>query len=305
MKKIIRYSLLVALLINGLSCRDEDKVPYPDMNQNIGAITLVDPNPDKMYFNALNDLALEEIEFELDVDDFDVTEIVSVDLQLVYTEKDALVDIEGNPTDSVYAPMIVGNLSTFPSTVRLTGQEIADLLGKDISDLKVGDNFLITFPILTGDGRRLTVALNSDLCNEPAQPSFGGCSFQWSISCPSDLAGEYTLELLASNIGPENFKSPMNATIMELAASYYQLSDGTLDIFGPDFPIGMRFTEVCSEISIVGPSVEYPDLVIFDQGANCSYDQATGVITFDVIYNSASCCGLAGIEYTFTATPVN
>ena len=192
-RKILRSILLIMVFLAFYACRDEDLMPAPDINDPsiIGAVTLVTSNPDRLFFNALNPLDAEYIEFELDINDFGVTEVVSVDVELVFTDKDRVWDpLRQEYHDSIHTAINVGSITSFPSTFQLTGQQVADAVGfGTVDSLAVGDLFQLTFPINTGDGRRLTVALNSDLCNEPAQPSFGGCSFIWGVSCPSELNG--------------------------------------------------------------------------------------------------------------------
>lgn len=194
----LKYILIFTLILAYFSCRDESTLPYPNINEHVGAVTNVETNPDKSFFNALNDLSTEEIEFNLDVNGFNITDVNTVDLELVFTQLGILLDLEGNPRDSVWAPVLLSSVGSFPSTVTVTGQQAADALGVTVDDFKVGDSFQLTFPIHTADGRRLTVALNSDLCNEPVQPSFGGCSYSWNIACPSDIGGSMTYEILDS-----------------------------------------------------------------------------------------------------------
>lgn len=194
----IKHILIFALVLAYFSCRDESTLPYPDINEYAGAVTNLETNPDKSFFNALNDLATEEVEFSIDVNGFKLTTVNSVDLELEFTQLGVLLDLEGKPRDSIWAPVLISNVTSFPSTVTVNGQQVADALGLSVDDFAVGDGFQLTFPIHTDDGRVLTVALNSDLCNEPVQPSFGGCSYRWSISCPSDISGSVNYEILDS-----------------------------------------------------------------------------------------------------------
>ena len=170
MKKFrIKYIFAITLFLAYFSCRDESTLPYPDINEHVGAVTNVETNPDKSFFNALNDLAAEEIEFSLDVNGFNITTVSSVDLELVFTQLGVLLDLEGKPRDSVWAPVLVSSIASFPSTVTVTGQHVADALGVSVDDFEVGDSFQLTFPIHTADCRRLTVSLKSDLCNDPVK----------------------------------------------------------------------------------------------------------------------------------------
>ncbi len=284
MRNTIKY-IVSAILIFGIysSCTNEDLKPYPRMEDNYGAVTLVEMNPDKTYYNAINDIAAEEVEFTLDVNDFGVTDVNSIDVELVFTQKDVLVDLEGNPADSVWATVLLETVTSLPATLNYNGQEIANAIGIDIDDLKVGDNFLLTFPINTADNRRLTVALSSSLCNEPLQPSFGGCSVQWGISCPSAIpTGTWEVYIVASDV---TYEVEINAST---SAGAYTMPNFNLD-YQPGFyltfdelPISGGFTDVCNTLYLnkVGDhDVQWTSVGV--------YDPVNQTITFDEISDPA------------------
>ncbi len=182
--KITFLSLCLLCLLN--ACDEERWGNIPNLNDHIGAITLIDVNEDKSFYDASIGLAGQEVEFMIDVDGFEVTEVTSVDIELTFTEKDATSDPEGNPADLSYDPVMIKTVSTFPSTVTISVEETVTAIKTfkpafTIDSLAVGDQFNLAFPITTADGRRLTTALNSDLCQEPVQPSFGGCSVAWAV----------------------------------------------------------------------------------------------------------------------------
>ncbi len=279
MKKIsLKHILLIVLMLGYFACRDESTLPYPDINEHVGAVTNLETNPDKSFFNALNDLSGEEVEFTIDVNGFNITQVSSVDIELVFTQFGILEDLEGNPRDSIWAPILYTTVSSFPNTVNITGQQVADILGLDPDDFAVGDSFILTFPINTSDGRRLTVALNSDLCNEPVQPSFGGCSFQWGVSCPSDIPeGIWEVYIVSSDV-------TYDVEIIDDGAGFYSIPNFNLD-FQPPFydtfdglPISGGFTDVCNTIFLnkVGDyGVQWTGTGI--------YDPINQTITFDEI----------------------
>ncbi|MDX1627916.1 MAG: hypothetical protein R3345_04405, partial [Fulvivirga sp.] len=214
-------------------------------------------NPDKNFFNLLApSLANEEVEFTVDVDGFELTEITSVDVELVYTEKGAIFDpFREEFVDSTYAPVILENLTSFPATVTITGQEVADALNIPVDSLEVGDAFQVTLPIHTADGRRLTVALNSDLCNEPAQPSFGGCGVAWSVACPSEIpTGDWETAVSPDPGACNLFQSAgFTPTLTDLGAGQYQLSNFDYGYFGNCCGnIRAIFNDVCNTITLTG-----------------------------------------------------
>jgi hypothetical protein len=170
MKHLRKYSALAfAAVLLLASCRDDDWSPYPDWNDNVGAATKIQVNASRNSFRLGQGIANEYLEFTLDVDGYEITEVKEVDLMLVFTE--------GSPAKPALPAVLLKKVSTFPSTVQVTAQEVADLIGGGwtINDFQAGDRFQLTFPIHTVDGRKLTVALASEVCVQPAQPMFGSC----------------------------------------------------------------------------------------------------------------------------------
>ena len=254
------------ILFSAIACRDESLNPAPDMNDHIGAITLITPNPNRTFFDLTQPLAGQYIEFTIDVDGFDVTQVNSVDLELVFTENDRLFDpFQQVPVDSVYDPVVVKSVTTFPSTVQVSADEVVEALGlSSVNDIEVGDIFNLTFPIHTEDGRRLTVALNSELCNQPGQPSFGGCNVQWVATCPSDLSGTFNFSTTNITGDVTQGANPAacgigvtgTATFTDLGGGRYAISDATYgqyDCAWNDNPAtGVILVDVCNEVSLTG-----------------------------------------------------
>jgi len=267
MKKIAIVSLMATMLVALNSCRDEDWNPAPDVNDNIGAVTKLQINPDRTFFNALNPLEDEFVEFTVDVDGFDVTEVSKVEILFTYTENDAVYDpFQEIYVDSVYTAVVVGEVSSFPATVQFTGQQAAEALGKDVADFEVGDSFNLTFPIYSADGRKFTVALASELCNQPGQPSFGGCNVAWAIACTSDLAGNYDYELVdlmfaGSVIDPGPYNG--SGTLTASSPGIYRFTDHTFGWWDAIYGAGPgaaapSLVDVCENLSWAGAD-EYGD----------------------------------------------
>jgi hypothetical protein len=267
MKRISKYLFsLLLIFVAAVACRDEDLERRPSMDDNIGAITKVTANPDRTFFNLLNPLADEFVEFDLDVDGFNVTKINSVDIELVFTEKDRVYDpFQDEYVDSVYAPVVIKSVSTFPATIQITGQEVVEALGlTSVADFEVGDEFNVTFPINTADGRRLTVALNSELCNQPGQPSFGGCNVRWVVTCPSDLGGTFNYSTtnitgdVSQGANPAACGTGVSGTVTftDQGGGIYSISDATFgqyDCAWNDSPAtGVFLNDVCNKLSLSG-----------------------------------------------------
>jgi hypothetical protein len=307
MKTILKYILIAIMVsVSTIACRDESLNPLPDMNDNIGAVTLIAVNPDRTFYNLSNPLADEFVEFTIDVDGFGITKINSVDLELIYTEKGRVYDpFQDIYVDSVYDAVLIKTVSTFPITVQITPAEIATALGISMDDLELGDNFNVVFPINTADGRRLTTALNSELCNQPAQPSFGGCNVQWSLTCPSAIPlGTYTAVSTATSTDACPPTNPLvdftyEVELTSTAAGKYEVSDFFAGVYidwygacyGYDFETPASFTDVCNDLSF-----SFQDAFDATVQGTGTYDSNTGVITYSWVNDF-------GDEGTTTLTP--
>ena len=184
-----------------MSCTDESLDPRPDLNENVGAVTKI--TTDATFFDLLLPMANQTVTLTIDVDGFDLTEISSVDILLTYVDQNGTDDPFQGLIPKVYSNIMLSNVTSFPSgDITFTGQQLADAIeGVEVDTFDLGDTFSLTFPIHTVDGRTLTVALSSDLCNEPAQPSFGGCEVGWAVACPSDLATAVDYTIIATSGG--------------------------------------------------------------------------------------------------------
>ena len=151
-----------------VSCRDDDWAPYPDWNNHIAAATKIVVNPARNAFRLSNGIANEYLEFNLNVDGYEVTPVQEVQIMFKFTE--------ASPPRPLPA-MLLKTVTSFPSDVRVTPDEAAAAIGGGFTaaDFQAGDTFQLTFPIITTDGRKFTVAVTSELCVQPAQPLFGSC----------------------------------------------------------------------------------------------------------------------------------
>ncbi len=267
MKKILLYIMIVGLVFSSCELDDEDFGPrIPNFNENIGAITLINVNPDANFFNALNPLEDEKVEFELDVDGFGVTEISSVDVEVTYTAVGRLPnpDPDGDPLDQVFDPVLVESVTTFPATITINATDLAGLLGVTVDSFRVGDNFRALFPINTADGKRLKVAVNSDLCQQPAQPSFGGCNVDWGVTCPvsDDFAvGTYQMEYVN---GPAGIFSDREVVLTVAGPTSRSMP---VTYFG--FDLSLTINLVCGEVTVPeqGAGVGCTNGIIWGQGS--------------------------------------
>ncbi len=324
MKRIINIWAIGLVISVVSSCVDDDKLFELD-DFEVGALPNMQRtsnDPGYIDFQDLDQATMElMVDFVIDVpqsDDGGLTnggdgrehtstefaEVSSVQLAVSYN----------GASSSVIESGVISEVTSWPATFTFKGvQDLIDAIpslnSKD--DIQLGDVFTFVCGVTLADGRELpafiTDASGNSLPNYSVNFAGSGNNpgFEYAISylvtCPSDLAGNYTSTVLSSNIALSNFRTPQPVTVTGSGGSYI-LSDGTADIFGPDFPLGLAFSEICGEIFITPGSIEFPTLVIYDLNS-ATYDPVTDVITFDITYNANSCCGLPGIQYVLQIEP--
>lgn len=293
MKRIIYYSLSLLLFgVFAISCNEEDNDHLVVDVVSAGSVRAIVP----AEFSFLNFEDLPNAKYVMDLTAYDFEDgnlIESYDIYGTYTSY-----VFGETSDRV----LLESVTSFPSRVEFTAAELAQAFGvpNGIDGLSGGDTFAFDMEVQMKDGRTFTAANTSDdiVLENNSRGTFFLNTF---VGCPSALAGTYTLDLVSSNIPASNFTTPLDATIVALTPGVYTIDDGTMGLFGT--PVGLQFAEICGEITVTEPSVNFATLVIYNQLAGTSFDPATGVITFDLVLDDNTCCGAAGIEFKFTATP--
>ncbi|GAA3602651.1 hypothetical protein Q4Q39_13560 [Flavivirga amylovorans] len=207
-----------------------------------------------------------------------------------------------------YTSVLFTNV-TLPGDFSLTTNDVIAAFSElsSTDDFKLGDVLTVSARFTMSDGRVLSLLNDDGTDNTGTTVSNSGlfaAKISYPVSCPTMLEGNYISTVIASSLPiAGNFRSPQPVTITQPAAGTYNLSDGTADIFGPDFPVALEFTDVCGTITVTENSIPFGAQVAWVQGAGTSLDQDTGVITLDLTYTATSCCGLAGIQFTLQLTP--
>ncbi|MGM5468794.1 hypothetical protein ACS386_00810 [Flavobacteriaceae bacterium LMO-SS05] len=297
MKNIKIIILTIAIAILGFSCDNDSGTSalvletgaVPNIVKTPGSETIID----LVKLNNGENLTLT---FKVEVGQGDP---VSTDIIAV------LITAAG----PVYKATLASNIS-LPQDYSVTTNDIvaafAELNSSD--DLKLGDVLRISTRFTMSDGRVLSLLNNDGTDNTGTTLSNSKLVtviINYPVSCPTMLEGNYISTVVSSNIPiAGNFRTPQPVVITQPSAGTYNLSDGTADIFGPDFPIALEFTDVCGTITVKEPSIPFPTQVLWATNS-ATLDQATGIITLDLTYTATSCCGLAGIQYTLVLTPVN
>lgn len=183
----------------------------------------------------------------------------------------------GNPTSmdlkafwttasgNLYGPVILdSNITTFPKTYNLSGADIlaafSELSSED--DIAVGDKLTIFTSVHLVDGRSL------ELLNAKAKPNYNASDFnqypglkiiqEYSVSCPSNLGGIYTVISNGENTDgqPAAVNLPYTVTLTDKGGGNYTISDGVAgvyifwySIYGYNFETVGKMTDVCGSLS--------------------------------------------------------
>lgn len=184
------------------------------------------------------------------------------------------VDVLGSLNNTAASSFqTIETVSTLPATISISAADAGSTLGKEASELELGDVFRFTFRTNFSDG---TSALSAASVTIP-------------VSCPSNLAGTYTASSDASSTDPccteplEGFESEV--TITAISDGVYKLSDFSAGVYmefyavygiTPAIDLSATIRDVCNQISFdpfnepFGTAIE----------ASGSYDPATQTLTY-------------------------
>jgi hypothetical protein len=274
--------MLLAVFIG--SCEDEEKYPLPDITRS--TIPVFIPGDSDTGFIDFMDFDASNISFN--VDKLGTEEVISIDVLVTFN----------NAATGEAEIITYSTVNTFPQAINLTFDQLIALFPEEVltqDTLGLGDSFVVGGNVLLADGRYLSGGYSpSVVANESV-------FIIYNVACVSALAGTYDLTLISGSNGEAAALS--DQTITEISPGYYEISDGTMDIFGPDFPVKYRFTDICSNLTADGASVDFGTQIKIRFNAGTTVDPVTGEITFDIEYVAPSCCGLLGVKTVFKATP--
>lgn len=284
MKNQINYIACILLTLFIGSCRDEDKNPIPDFTKSSIPV-FFQKETDTGFINFVD---LDETSLSFDVDRQGTEGVSSIDVLVTF-----------NNTETGESETVThSTVSSFPHNISLTIDQLIALFPGEVvtrDTLTLGDSFVVGGNVLLEDGRYLEGGYSPNVvANDPVYLTY-------NVACASDLAGVYDLTLVSGTNGEAG--SLDNVVIAQVSPGYYEIADATMDIFGPNFPIAYRFTDICGNLTADAESVDFGSQITIKFNPGTSIDPATGVITFSIEYISPSCCGLAGIKTVYTATP--
>jgi len=284
MKIQTRYIALLFLVVFICSCKDEEKYPVPDFTRSSIPVFL-QGDTDTGFVNFM-DLGVTALSFS--VDRLGSETVNSIDVWVTFNNSET-----GESETVEY-----NTVTSFPQQVDLSFDQLINLFPDEVATadtLSLGDSFVVGGNVLLADGRYLIGGYSpSVVANDPVYLTY-------NVACASDLAGTYDFNLVSGS--DTEVASLSNQTIVQRTPGYYEISDISMDVFGPNFPLKYRFTDICGNLIPDAQSVDFGTQVVVKFNAGTVINYETGEITFDIEYIAPSCCGLLGIKTVFTATP--
>lgn len=283
MKNQLKYIALILAVFIG-SCVDEEKNPVPDFTRS--SIPVFTPDNSDTGFIDFLDPQTSHISFSVDKKGTEAVQ--NIDVTITFN----------NSQTGASNTVTLSTVSSLPQGISLTFDELLAQFPSDVvtaDTLGLGDSFVVNGNVLLADGRYLTAAYSpSVIANDQVLLTY-------NVACASNLAGTYDLTLVSGD--NDEATSLTNQTITQVSPGYYEISDMTMDIFGPNFPVKYRFTDICGNLTADVGSVDYGTQITVKLNPETTIDPVTGEITFAIEYISPSCCGLQGIKTVFKATP--
>jgi hypothetical protein len=283
MKNQLRYIALMLAVCIG-SCVDEEKNPIPDFTRS--SIPVFTPGTSDTGFIDYLDFGNSNLSFA--VDKKGTEPVQNIDVTITFN----------NSQTGVSNMVKLSTVSSMPQEINLTFDELLAQFSPEVvtaDTLGLGDSFVVNGNVLLADGRYLTASYS------PSVVANDQVFLTYNVACASNLGGTYDLTLVSGDNG--EVSSLSNQTITQVSPGYYEISDMTMDIFGPNFPVKYRFTDICGTLTADVGSVDYGTQITVKINPGTSIDPVTGEITFEIEYIAPSCCGLEGIKTVFKATP--
>lgn len=128
-------------------------------------------------------------------------------------------------------------------------------------------------------GEKLTIVVNITASDVPVNPNFATATHTIQITCPSDLAGDYSANAVGVDDRGDAFNYNYDETLVEVAPGNYQISDlsgGMEPNVWSNPPVEAILVDVCGEISLDEANFDYIYGYSILSG---SVDSSTGVIT--------------------------
>jgi len=255
MKNIYILSLFLAVFALNTSCDDDGGTSaVPTTNGALPDFAVVAGSSAFIDLTGLDDLKLQ---FTVGVG---VGEPTSFDLKAFYLTVDGYL----------YGPIVLdAGVTTFPKEYSITGTDLVGAFSElsSADDIQVGDVLKLFTSYTFKDGSQI------DILNSKAEPNYLASDFntysdftvklEYVVSCPSDLAGTYTVLSSGSSTdsGPTPDENPIvdypyTVVLTDNGGGNYTVSDGFAglyilwyDIYGISGETPGNFTDICGELS--------------------------------------------------------
>lgn len=254
MKKYNILFLLALLTLGG--CILDNSGELADQKTS-GAATIDIPPNQPFIFGAT-----ESIDLVIDATKFsDESNIKSVMIQKSFEGANASV-----------TGLDAGSVTSYPSTVSFSIDELLSGLGITIDEVGAGDTWTFNYVVTLNDGRVLNPAGTTSV----------------PFSCQSDLAGMYSVTTTYGyhDFLPSESTNTIDVEITETGPGQYEVFDfsgglysqGAYATYYGTSSFTVTFNDVCNSISWTDQSDTWGPVVPLDGGVN-SVDPVTGVIT--------------------------
>ena len=287
------FLLIIATVLVLASCRNEDLVRFPELEDGANVRVVVDPN--SSFFNFEN---LEAARFKYDVYSLN-TNIEKVDIFIYF------VPINGDPQvrklleTFTQADFDAGNGKI---SREYSAQQMVDLFGLgSLDNLAGGDAFNFRNVTTLANGRVFSDStivsdapafgtnrpgsITANIIAATASTSFTS-SFSTFVGCPSSLGGRYKVVTTATSTDgccPTEITVEYETTITQTGATNYTLTDFSSGTYAAWYcapyalcastfeGLGATALDVCGSVSLAAP--------YWGSAGEGSVDDGTGVIT--------------------------
>ncbi len=277
-KTTIIASITLVLLVISSCLKDEDLIRYPDFKK--GALPNLTKDTTLASFIDRNNFSITNVAFDFSVQEG--SEETESAIIMVYYNKSEGYEYE--------------TITSWPATITVTADKLQNIIPAsvlDVGNLEVGDEFSFTADLILKDGTKIksvtplgNIAYSADFQTQThVERSY---IVTYRVSCPSDLAGTYTVLSSGTSTdgGAEN--NPISnyeytVTLTDNGGGEYTISDGVAGvyiqwytIYGYTFETQGVLIDVCGELSGIWQDAFGANIYL-----SGTLDEATGVLNVE------------------------
>ncbi len=200
-KLLYLFTVAMALMLG--SCRDEDKIRFPDFQDGVNMRVIVDPDNSFLNFQDLSNARFVFDAYSSNKD------LAKVEFLLTYVAADGTTMPEFPAITLSQSDFSTGSIHR-----EFTAADMAGLVGKTAAELQGGDLFNFVTKVTLNDGRVYPTLILDDVTiggtvrdftnvdaginNNTAFASFTS-RFSTFVGCPSNIAGTYSTVTVATS----------------------------------------------------------------------------------------------------------